>query len=161
MRKALFIVMNVVLFAGFCVLASAYAEQMKGSMTGTGMTEGDMMGDEGMTGSQAMMMPQGKMMGMCSMHGMMMKTMFGKHIVATQDGGIVVMAGNKLIKFDKDLNRIKEVEIMDAEGIKKTMMQMEEECPMHKMMMQGGSAEEEKPAGAVGPEEASGHESHH
>ncbi len=33
-------------------------------------------------------------------------------MVATTDGAIVVMAGNKLIKFDEDLNKVKEVEIM-------------------------------------------------
>jgi hypothetical protein len=96
------------------------------------------------------------------MYGMIMKTMMGKYLIATEDGGIVVMAGNKLIKFDKDLNRIKEVEIkIDVEGIKKRMMQMKEECPMHKMMMQTGSTKEKGPAGEVGSEKASGHESHH
>lgn len=32
-------------------------------------------------------------------------------VVATSDGGVVILAGPKLIKYDKDLNLVKEVEI--------------------------------------------------
>ena len=34
-----------------------------------------------------------------------------KQMVATSDGGVVVMAGHKLFKYDKDLNLVKEVEL--------------------------------------------------
>jgi hypothetical protein len=34
-----------------------------------------------------------------------------KQMVATGDGGIVVLKGNKLLKYDKDLNLIKVVEL--------------------------------------------------
>ena len=86
-----------------------------------------------------MMMGKEKMMGMCPMHGMMMGSMMAKSMVATGDGGIVVMAGSKLIKYDKDLNLLKEVEVkMDMEGMQKKMSQMMEQCPMCKNMMQGG-----------------------
>jgi hypothetical protein len=69
--------------------------------------------------------------GMTGMHpGMMCNT----SMVATPDGGVIVMMGNKLTKFDKDLNMVKEAEIkIDWEAWKKTMKEH------HKMMM------EEKP----------------
>jgi hypothetical protein len=51
------------------------------------------------------------MMGNCSM-------------VATPEGGVIVMMGNKLIKYDKDLNMVKEVEIkIDWQAGKKSMME--------------------------------------
>lgn len=38
-------------------------------------------------------------------------------MVATQDGGVIVMAGNKLLKYDKDLKLVKEVYVKtDMEG---------------------------------------------
>ena len=32
-------------------------------------------------------------------------------LVATSDGGVVVLSGPRLVKYDKDLNLVKEVEI--------------------------------------------------
>ncbi|MBL7188991.1 MAG: hypothetical protein ISS70_21905 [Phycisphaerae bacterium] len=94
----------------------------------------------GAMGEPGMMMGKEKMMAMCPMHGMMMGSMMTKSIAATGDGGVVVMAGNKLIKYDKDLNLVKESEVkMDMEGMQKQMSQMMEQCPMCKNMMQGGS----------------------
>jgi hypothetical protein len=50
------------------------------------------------------------------------------------------MIGNRLLKYDKDLNLQKEVEIkIDTEGMQKMMMQMKEKCPMHKKMTEEGS----------------------
>jgi hypothetical protein len=70
-------------------------------------------------------MAKEKMMCMCPMCRMMM----GKSLIATSDGGVVVLAGDKLMKFDKDLNLVKETKIkMDFEG-------MEKERPEHKGMM--------------------------
>ncbi len=37
------------------------------------------------------------------MNGMMMKMMKGKAIVASGDGGVVILAGDKLLKYDKNL----------------------------------------------------------
>ncbi|MDD4894605.1 MAG: hypothetical protein PHW54_04745 [Candidatus Omnitrophica bacterium] len=34
-----------------------------------------------------------------------------RQMVATSDGGVIVLAGEKLVKYDKDLNLVKEVEI--------------------------------------------------
>lgn len=94
------------------------------------------------------------MMSKCSMHGMMGKG----GMVATQDGGVIVMTGNKLYKYDKDLNLVKETEVkMDMEGMQKMMTEMKEKCPMcHEMMERCGmigeeKAEEKEPAKAAKP----------
>lgn len=42
----------------------------------------------------------------------MLKSGMGKaQMVATDEGGVIVLAGNKLSKFDADLNLVKEVDI--------------------------------------------------
>ncbi len=65
----------------------------------------------------------------CHMNKMMM--MEGKKLVATQDGGLVLMVGNKLIKYDASMNVVKEVEIkMDMEAMKNMMEDMKKNCPM-------------------------------
>ena len=52
----------------------------------------------------------GEGMKMKQMHHMM--GMGGKpEMVASSDGGVIVLSGNKLYKYDKNLNLIKEVEI--------------------------------------------------
>jgi hypothetical protein len=65
---------------------------------------------------------------MCHMNKTMMDE---KKLVATQDGGIVLMMYNKLIKYDAGMNVVKEVEIkMDMEAMKKSMEEMKKNCPM-------------------------------
>jgi len=41
-----------------------------------------------------------------------------KQMVAANDGGVIVLAGNKLLKYDKDLNLVKEVEVKTGVGLK-------------------------------------------
>lgn len=119
MRKNIAI---TVLVIGIAAAGLASAEEMKDGMSGGGMMKG-MMGEEMM--GKAMM--DGKMMGMCSM----MKSMMDKSVVATSDGGIVIVQGNKVTKFDKNLNIVKEIELkMDMEGMKQDMMEMMKMCPM-------------------------------
>ena len=65
-----------------------------------------MMGDKGKKGDQDMMCDKG-MMGMMGMRAMMNKPM----LVATSDGGVVVLAGKKLYKYDASLNLVKEADI--------------------------------------------------
>lgn len=82
-----------VLVLALWVPAPAFAEEMKKEeMPGMSMEK-----------STGMSMPgMGKMR--CSMMG---KT----QMVATDEGGVIVLAGNKLSKYDADLNLVKEVEI--------------------------------------------------
>lgn len=68
---------------------------------------------------------------MCPMCGMMKCMSMNKSIVATKDDGVIVMVGNKLIKYDKNLEFKKEVEItIDVESMQKMMKEMMEKCPM-------------------------------
>lgn len=70
-------------------------------------------GQEQMGGQQQMMGQQQQMgqgMGQ-GMKGGMMHGMMSGQMVAASDGGVIVMMGNKLYKYDKDLNLKKEVEI--------------------------------------------------
>lgn len=96
---------------------------------------GGMMHHQGGPGRGMMM---GKpMMDMCPMHSMMCKSMVDKQMVITEDGDIIVLAGNKLFKYDDDLELEKEVELkIDMEQMQQKMQQMMEQCPMRRQMMQ-------------------------
>ncbi len=73
-----------------------------------------------------------QMMSMCPMCQMMMRPI----IIATEDGGVVVMVGDKLMKFDKNLVLTGETKIkMDFEGMEKKADQPMKECPSHKSTM--------------------------
>jgi hypothetical protein len=63
-------------------------------------------GSSKMMGSMGMM-HHGKMRKMMPM----MYGMMSKSIVATKDGGVIVMIGNRLLKYDKNLNLQKEIKI--------------------------------------------------
>lgn len=70
-------------------------------------------------------MPGSPMPGMGKMCAMMM----GKtQMVATDEGGVIVLAGHKLMKYDADLNMVKEVEV------KMPFSMMDKQCPMRGKM---------------------------
>jgi hypothetical protein len=119
MKKALFwmaLILTVIL--GAYVLA---AEGPQGMM-GRGMSM--------MDGNSMMKKGQG-MMGMMKEEACPIHPMASGSMVATSDGGVIVMMGPKLLKYDKDLNLVKEVEIkIDWAAWHKTMMEH------RKMMMQ-------------------------
>jgi hypothetical protein len=76
--------------------------------------------------------------------GMMMHGMMPRSLVETKDGGIVVMTGNKLMKFDKDLNLVREVALpIDTEIVQRMKTHKMGECPYRKRMMQEGGMVEE------------------
>lgn len=84
-------------------------------------------------------------MGKHYMMGGMMKMMMKKQMVATEDGGVIVMAGNKLQKYDSNLNLVKEVELkIDIEACYKMIKRMKEECPWYKEMMEEKKAKEQE-----------------
>ena len=123
----------------------------------------DMMGDVdkgmGMMGGGMMKggMMDGKMMDMMGM----MHSMMQKQVVATNDGGIIVVAGNKITKYDKDLNVVKEVELkMDMEGMQKMMDNMKGMCPMMGKMKPSDESKGEESKESAEDEKAE-HESHH
>ncbi len=126
MRKRLVILTAVALFLWTGLNSLSFAQGM-GKMTGNQpVMEKDMM-------KSGMMMTSGGMMDTCLMHGMMMKGMVEKSIIAIADGGVIVLAGDKLIKYDKDLNVVREVEIkVDMDAMKKNMSDMMKNCTMMK-----------------------------
>lgn len=80
-------------------------------------------------------MGQGGMM--CPMCGMMAGTMMQKSLVQAKDGFIVAV-GNKLVKYDNDLNKVKEVAVdIDMNAMQQTVQQMMQACPMCQQMMRG------------------------
>jgi len=53
-------------------------------------------------------------------------------VAATSDGGVIVAAGGKLIKYDAALKKVSEVDIdVDWKAAEQTMQQ---DCPMMQMM---------------------------
>ena len=62
------------------------------------------------------------------MAGMIMQMMgaMQKQMVATNDGGVIVLVGNKLLKYDKDLNLVKEVEVKTEVELKIDVGSMQE-----------------------------------
>lgn len=140
MKKTLVVLMAVALCLGIWLSSQAFAQGMMGDRPM--MKKGMMMGQEGMKGAR-------KMMGPCPM----MKKMMEKSMIATSDGGVVILVGNKLMKYDKNLNLVKEVEIkIDMEEMQNNMKEMMKNCPMMKGGMMGMAGDE--PGQGDEPEEA-------
>lgn len=126
MRRVLIITTAALITAG--VAYFALAGEPMGGMTGKGMMERRGMMQKEMMGRGMMDtndMPWGRG-GMHPMAGMICNS----SLAATEDGGAIVMMGNKLMKYDKDLNLVKEVEIkIDWEKMHKAWKEA------HKKMM--------------------------
>ncbi len=113
MKKVLFVIVAVVLLASIIAISSARERHQAGKMD-----------------------HKWKMAPMCPVHRMTAQSMFARSITATEDGGVVVLAGNMLMKFDENLNFVKEVQIkIDTEAIQKDIKEMMEKCPMRKAMI--------------------------
>ena len=140
MKKTIGIILVLALAITLSVFA---AEREQAKTEEKGMIQRGMMQGKGMMGGMGMM---GGKPGRC-MCGMMMKSMaMGKSMVATDDGGVVVMVGNKLYKYDKNLELKKEVEIkMDMVTMENMMKRMKEMCPnWQEREEKGPSAKEEE-----------------
>lgn len=134
MNRRMLVVMVVGLLAvigSYAVFAQPRPSQPGQPPMGGGMGRGMMM--QGQAGQGGMMCP------MCAaMGGAMMQ----KSVVQTDDG-IIVLAGNKLIKYDNDLNKVKEATIdLDLSGMQQAMAQMMQNCPMHQQMRQPTAQEQ-------------------
>ena len=85
------------------------------------------MGPGGMMGQGMMMYGMGSMMG-------------GSSLTTNEDGGIIVLMGNQLFKYDRDLNFLRQVEVkFDWEGWQKMMMQHQEMMMREHEMMRDRS----------------------
>jgi hypothetical protein len=83
----------------------------------------------GMSMESSMGMPMSGMEKKCS-------PMMGKaQMVATDEGGVIVLAGNRLMKYDADLNLVKEADVKMPVG-----PMGGKQCPMMGKMMDPGAA---------------------
>jgi len=111
MNKTIVLIAVVVLLATGSYFVFAQ-DPMGGGMMGGNMQQRGMMGGS---------MQNRGMMGPNSMMGPMMHS---TSVVATEDGGVVVLMGNELLKYDKELNLTKKTEInFDWKNWQQTMMQ--------------------------------------
>lgn len=138
----LFAVVALVAAGSYVVFAN---EQMGGGMMRGGMMRGGMTsGNE----NKQQEMGQGSMMGGMRGRDMMGADMMGmgammnsSSIVATQDGGVVVLMGNELFKYDKDLSLVKQTEIkFNWENWQQMMMQHRNMMMQNRGMMMGGQS---------------------
>ncbi len=148
MKKQIIAIITVAVLTSAGLALAKTHDKGKDLMSSKGMGmmgDGDMMDKGGMMGD--------KMMGMCSM----MQSMMQRQIVVTSDGGIIVVMGNKLTKYDRELNVVKEVELkMDMEGMQKMMENMKSMCPMMGKGMMG-----DKDTDSTTPVKEVDHASHH
>ena len=135
MKKVLSITMLVALVAGLSIASIR-------SVSADDDMKNGMMGKGGMMGGDKM-----------EMKGMMMKMMH-PDIVATSDGGIVILIGTKLTKYDKNLNIVKEVDIKMPD-----MDEMKKMCPMMGKGMKDHDDADNTMNNAAA--EKAEHESHH
>lgn len=107
--------------------------QQGGGMMGRGMGRGMMQGQGGMMGRG--MMQQGGMP--CAACGAVCGALMHESVTPTSDGGVVVSIAGKLIKYDSDLNRVKEVNLnVDWTRVHQMAQQIMQNCPMQRRMMQ-------------------------
>lgn len=70
-------------------------------------------------------------MGSCPRCSMMAKCMTSKHMAVTEDGEVIILVGHTLMKYDEDMELVKQVELkIDMEKIEAKMKAMMESCPM-------------------------------
>ena len=107
MDKVMAFVLTAILsLSATAVLAQSMPPKEEAKMTS------DMTVDKAKKGGMA---HKGMMKGMKT-HNMMKMHAMMKNVVATSDGGIVVVTGDDIIKYDKDLNLVKEVEMKEGMG---------------------------------------------
>ncbi|MGE5293654.1 MAG: hypothetical protein ACM3VT_02370 [Solirubrobacterales bacterium] len=81
---------------------------------------------------------------MCPMCGAMGGAMLQKSIVAVE-GGVIVAMGDKLVKYDADLNKVKEVALdIDFTSMQQKMQAMMQNCPMHQQMMRSQQSQSDE-----------------
>jgi hypothetical protein len=135
--KRTFIIVTACVLIGI-ISYVGFAQPNKSGMMGGGMMPG-----------RGMMMQNGSGMEICPIHDKMMTSMMQRAITATPDGGVVVLVGNTLMKYDSSLNLVKETEIkFDEHAMQQKMQNMMDACPM---CMKPGSPQAAEPAPATQP----------
>jgi hypothetical protein len=134
MKRTMFLSLIVVVSIAFMSLA--IAQDRTTTMKETEKT--GMMNKQGMMGQGEHMMGQGESWGPHEMCGMMMGSMMEHCMVPTGDGGVIVMMGDKLMKYDRDLNLVKEMQVaIDMDHMSDMMSRMMAMCTKQGNTMQG------------------------
>jgi len=87
-------------------------------------------GQQMQQGMACPMMQQPGMMGSGMKQRMQQRGMMGNmapqtSMVASDNGGVIILSGNRLLKFDKNLNLVKEVELFQKDGNRQEMPNMQ------------------------------------
>lgn len=103
--------------------------------------DGNMPGRRGgMMGRRGMMDGRMRPWRMCEMHRMMGRSMMEERFVPTSDGGVAILAGHKLVKYDSGLNVVKEVEVkVDYDAMEQQMRKRMGDCPGCRQMSQSNA----------------------
>lgn len=131
MKKTIILVAVVALIAAgsYVVFAS---EQMGGGMMRGGMMRGN-------ENRQQEMEPEG-MMGWDGMMGPMMRS---ASLAVGPDGGVIVLMGNELFQYNKDLELVKQTEVkFNWENWQKMMMQHRNMMMQNRGRMMGWQSEQ-------------------
>jgi hypothetical protein len=158
MRKSIAVITAVVvLFVSGLALAQMNdkGKDMTGDKAGMMGAKGSMMG-KGMMGGG---MRGGEMMQMMQMMGMMQQ--IHTSMVPSSGGGVIVMSGGKLVKYDKELNIVKQVDLPKPEmGMMGNGMGMMRNKGMMKMCRQimGNGTDSDNKASVDNTDE---HAAHH
>lgn len=130
----------VVMVLALLVVVGSYAVFAQPQQTpGRGPMGPGMMGQGGM--GRGMMMQQGAGGMACPLCGMVAGGMMQKTMATTDDGGVIVALGDKLIKYDGNLNKVKEITLdIDVSQMHAKMQQMMQNCPMMQQQAGGGGS---------------------
>ncbi|MEW5895688.1 MAG: hypothetical protein AB1650_08055 [Candidatus Omnitrophota bacterium] len=134
MRKGLLSAVMVLALMVSPVFAQEPAAPQEGTVQpgagyGYGMKNREMMG-------RGKFLEKKMMMGKMCAAGDIMKIMMKTTVTVTPDGGVIVLRGNSLAKYDKNLNLVKEVQLKDmTEEIQQKMQKMMKECPVMQQRM--------------------------
>jgi hypothetical protein len=102
---------------------------------------------------------KGHMM-MCPMCGAIVGGMTRVGLAATSDGGALVSANGRLMKYDSQLNLVKQIDLpLDIEQIHRRMLEMMEN-PLHDKMKEKWKEMMARYAEEEGKEESPGHHHH-
>jgi hypothetical protein len=148
MKRSLIVaaaVVSVALIGSYVVFAQPQGQTAtQPQNAGPGMMQGgpgEMMGQpQGPRGmGQGMMQSRMRdhLQGGCPMCEAMIGSMVLKTMIPTQDGGVIIAFGNKLMRYDNQLNLLKETEMkVDAGQMYSDMQKMVENCPAYRQMQQ-------------------------
>ncbi|MEN6335929.1 MAG: hypothetical protein ABFE01_16875 [Phycisphaerales bacterium] len=137
-------VATVAVIGSYSVFAQQSQPQSNQPPMGGRMGRGMMM--QGQGGPGGMMQGQGGPGGtMCPMCGAVGGALMQKTVVPVENG-VIVAIGDKLIKYDLDLNKVREVAIdIDFHSMQQKMQAMMQNCPMHQQMMQRSQQAQDNP----------------